>query len=84
MTQPLGSSDDFRESGWSGSRVVYEHHYDLRRTGDPLTFDDLAFLELGIAMIHHAFLQYSRRLGLFSNGQGNTNTFNAYRKMTVR
>jgi hypothetical protein len=43
MTQPLASSDDFRESGWSGSRVVYEHHYDLQRTGDPLTFDDLAF-----------------------------------------
>jgi hypothetical protein len=43
MTQPLASSDDFRKSGWSGSRVVYEHHYDLQRTGDPLMFDDLAF-----------------------------------------
>jgi hypothetical protein len=43
MTQALASTDDFRESGWSGSCVVYEHHYDLQRTGDTLTFDDLAF-----------------------------------------
>ena len=28
---------------WNGSRVVYEHYYDLRRTGEPLTFDDLGF-----------------------------------------
>ena len=28
---------------WNGSRVVYEHHYDLQRTGEPLTFDDLGF-----------------------------------------
>jgi hypothetical protein len=28
---------------WSGARVVYEHHYDHERTGDPLTFDDLGF-----------------------------------------
>ena len=40
---PQRCEGDFRESGWSGSREVYEHHYDLQRTGDPLTFDDLAF-----------------------------------------
>jgi len=28
---------------WNGSRVVYEHHYDLQRSGEPLTFDDLGF-----------------------------------------
>src|SRR5437016_10038267 len=28
---------------WNGSHVVYEHHYDQPRSGDPLTFDDLAF-----------------------------------------
>jgi len=28
---------------WSGARVVYEHHYDYERTGDPLRFDDLGF-----------------------------------------
>ena len=28
---------------WNGSRVVYEHHYDLQRRGEPLTFDDLGF-----------------------------------------
>jgi hypothetical protein len=29
---------------WSGSRVVYEHHYDHQQTGWPLTFDDLQLL----------------------------------------
>ena len=28
---------------WNGSRVVYEHHYDEQRNGDPLTPDDLSF-----------------------------------------
>ncbi len=28
---------------WNGSRVLYEHHYDLQRSGEPLTFDDLGF-----------------------------------------
>jgi len=28
---------------WNGSRVVYEHHYDEQRFGDPLTSDDLSF-----------------------------------------
>ena len=28
---------------WNGSRVVYEHHYDEQRNGDPLTSDDLSF-----------------------------------------
>ena len=28
---------------WNGSRVVYEHHYDQQRSGEPLTFDDLSF-----------------------------------------
>ncbi len=28
---------------WNGSRVVYEHHYDHQRSGEPLTFDDLGF-----------------------------------------
>ena len=28
---------------WNGSRVVYEHHYDQHRSGEPLTFDDLGF-----------------------------------------
>jgi hypothetical protein len=32
---------------WNGSRVVYEHHYDLQRTGEPLTFDDLGFDMIG-------------------------------------
>jgi hypothetical protein len=32
---------------WSGSRVVYEHHYDIQRTGEPLTFDDLGFDMIG-------------------------------------
>ena len=26
---------------WNGSRVVYEHHCDQQRSGEPLTFDDL-------------------------------------------
>ena len=26
---------------WSGAGVVYEHHFDYERTGDPLAFDDL-------------------------------------------
>ena len=34
---------------WNGSRVVYEHHYDLQRTGEPLTFDDLGFNMIGPA-----------------------------------
>ena len=34
---------------WNGSRVVYEHHYDLQRTGEPLTFDDLGFDMIGSA-----------------------------------
>jgi hypothetical protein len=32
---------------WSGSRVVYEHHYDLQRSGEPFTFDDLGFDMIG-------------------------------------
>src|SRR5215469_4863116 len=32
---------------WNGSRVVYEHHYDLKRSGEPLTFDDLGFDMIG-------------------------------------
>jgi hypothetical protein len=28
---------------WHGSRVVYEHHYDERLIGGPLTLDDLSF-----------------------------------------
>jgi len=28
---------------WNWSRVVYEHHYDQQRSGEPLTFDDLDF-----------------------------------------
>src|SRR5262252_6411185 len=28
---------------WNGSRVVYEHHYDLRQSGGPLTMADLSF-----------------------------------------
>ena len=28
---------------WDGLRVVYEHHYDQKRSGEPLTFDDLGF-----------------------------------------
>src|SRR5215471_3994775 len=32
---------------WNGSRVVYEHHYDLQRSGEPLTFDDLGFDMIG-------------------------------------
>ena len=28
---------------WSGSRVVYERHYDHQQIGAPLTFDDLSF-----------------------------------------
>ena len=27
--------------------MVYEHHYDLQRTGEPLTFDDLGFDMIG-------------------------------------
>src|ERR1700692_4281825 len=26
---------------WNASRVVYEHHYDLKQIGEPLTMDDL-------------------------------------------
>lgn len=32
---------------WKGSRVVYEHHYDQQRSGEPLTFDDLGFDMIG-------------------------------------
>jgi hypothetical protein len=32
---------------WRGSRVVYEHHYDHRQIGEPLTFNDL---NLNVAM----------------------------------
>ena len=32
---------------WNGSRVVYEHHYDLQRSGAPLTFGDLGFDMIG-------------------------------------
>ncbi len=32
---------------WNGSRVLYEHHYDLQRSGEPLTFDDLGFDMIG-------------------------------------
>jgi hypothetical protein len=28
---------------WSGSRVLYEHHYDEQQNGGPLTTDDLSF-----------------------------------------
>ena len=28
---------------WNGSCAVYKHHYDLQRSGEPLTFDDLGF-----------------------------------------
>jgi hypothetical protein len=28
---------------WNGPHVVYEHHYDEQRSGEPLTFDDLGF-----------------------------------------
>ena len=28
---------------WSGSRVVYEYHYDEQQSGEPLTFADLKF-----------------------------------------
>src|SRR4029453_10817508 len=28
---------------WNGLRVVYEHHYDLQRSGEPLTEADLSF-----------------------------------------
>jgi hypothetical protein len=28
---------------WNGSRVVYEHHYDLQQSGEPLTMADLSF-----------------------------------------
>jgi hypothetical protein len=28
---------------WNESHVVYEHHYDQRRSGETLTFDDLGF-----------------------------------------
>jgi len=34
---------------WNRSRVVYEHHYDQQRTGEPLTFDDLVFDTIGPA-----------------------------------
>lgn len=27
---------------WNGSRVVYEHHYDLQQNGEPLTLEDLS------------------------------------------
>jgi len=27
---------------WNGSRVVYEHHYDQKQSGGPLTSDDLS------------------------------------------
>ena len=32
---------------WSGSHVVYEHHYDQQRSGETLTFDDLGFDMIG-------------------------------------
>jgi hypothetical protein len=32
---------------WKGSRVVYEHHYDLQQSGEPLTFDDMGFDMIG-------------------------------------
>jgi hypothetical protein len=28
---------------WDGAHVVYEHHYDHKRVGGPLTSDDLSF-----------------------------------------
>jgi hypothetical protein len=28
---------------WNGPHVIYEHHYDHKQTGGPLTFDDLGF-----------------------------------------
>src|SRR6267154_4648774 len=30
---------------WNGPHVIYEHHYDHKQTGGPLTFDDLSFGE---------------------------------------
>ena len=42
---------------WNGSRVVYEHHYDQQRSGEPLTFDDL-----GLDMIES--------VARFQGGQG--------------
>ncbi len=34
---------------WNGSRVLYEHHYDLQRSGEQLTFDDLGFDMIGLS-----------------------------------
>jgi hypothetical protein len=28
---------------WDGARVVYEHHYDHKQVGGPLTYEDLGF-----------------------------------------
>ena len=28
---------------WNGPHVIYEHHYDHKQTGGPLTFEDLSF-----------------------------------------
>jgi hypothetical protein len=35
---------------WHGSRVVYEHHYDERQNGSPLTSDDLSFNEANLLL----------------------------------
>ena len=35
---------------WDGLRVVYEHHYDQQRNGEPLTFDDLGFDMIGLSL----------------------------------
>jgi hypothetical protein len=35
---------------WHGSRVVYEHHYDERQNGGPLTSDDLSFNEANLLL----------------------------------
>ena len=34
---------------WNGARVVYAHHHDLQRTGEPFSFDDLGFDMIGPA-----------------------------------
>ncbi len=33
---------------WKGANVIYEHHYDLRQMGGPLTFEDLRLGSTGI------------------------------------
>jgi hypothetical protein len=35
---------------WNESRVVYEHHYDQQRSGEPLTVEDLGFDIIGTSL----------------------------------